>query len=271
MSTDKELARVIAHGRRFLERVRPPGTVLCCALTGSHLYGFSSPDSDIDLKGVALAPIEQLLGLGQPPEAFDRLEVFEGVECDLTLNEAGRALRLLQKGNGNMLERLTSPWQVVPSHDLDALAALARGSVSRASYRHYAGFFRGICREHEKSPRPTAKGLLYAWRVALTGIHLLRTGEVEASLPRLLEQHELELPRELIAHKEQNAEKGAVPPEMDARHRAWWPRLDELLRDARDSSPLPEEPSNRAECEAWLVERRLQGLGSGARAGIMET
>ena len=54
--------------RRFLKKNPPPGRVLCCAVTGSHHYGFSSPDSDLDLKGIHLCPTEVLLGLS--PEGY---------------------------------------------------------------------------------------------------------------------------------------------------------------------------------------------------------
>ena len=92
-------------GRRFLAEHPPPGRVLLCEVTGSHHYGFPSPDSDIDLKGVHVAPTRSLLGLSTPRDAHDRLLVFEGTECDLTSNEVGQVLRLVLRGNGNALER----------------------------------------------------------------------------------------------------------------------------------------------------------------------
>ncbi len=59
-------------GRRFVDGNKPPGQMLLCAVTGSHHYGFPSPDSDLDLKGIHLSPIESLLGLEDPVET--RLE-----------------------------------------------------------------------------------------------------------------------------------------------------------------------------------------------------
>lgn len=34
-------------------------------VAGSHLYGTARPDSDIDIRGVCLAPVETLIGLSQ--------------------------------------------------------------------------------------------------------------------------------------------------------------------------------------------------------------
>lgn len=78
----------LALARRFLAAHPPPGRMLLCGVTGSHFYGFPSPDSDLDLKAIHLAPTEAVLGLGAPPETFDVLTDFEGIECDLLVIDA---------------------------------------------------------------------------------------------------------------------------------------------------------------------------------------
>ena len=135
--------------RRFVEANHPPGTLLQCGITGSHFYGFPSADSDVDMKGIHLAPTEQLLGLDKPQESFDRLVIFEETEHDFTTHELSRALGLLLGGNGNLLERLLTPLQLVESEDVDALRELARGAISKRFIGHYRGFFKGCRREHE--------------------------------------------------------------------------------------------------------------------------
>ncbi len=247
-------------GRRFLSARPPPGRVLLCAVTGSHYYGFPSPDSDLDLKGIHLAPADLFLGLSAAPETHDKLEVFEGTECDLTTHEAQKALLLLLRGNGNMLERIFSPLQLIESRELEELRVLARGSLSRRFFWHYQGFFRGICREHEAKGKRRGKSLLYAYRVALTGAHLLRTGEVVGSLLEIAEAYGFPEALALAEAKRAGAEKGSLPPEEDERHRAAWPRLMELLEKAREASPLPEDPPNTADLSAWLAETRKREL-----------
>lgn len=242
--------------RRFVALRPPPGRLLLLAVTGSHHYGFSSPDSDIDLKGIHAAPTEALLGLEKVVEAHDALEVFEGTECDLTTHEISLALRLLLRGNGNMLERIFSPFQVVETDALGPLRALARGSLSKRVVDHYGGYFRGMCKEHEREP--TVKSLLYTFRVVLSGIHLLRTGEVVAHLPTLLGIHPLPGVAELIARKVNGREKDAISD--GAPYRALWPSLEAELQAALAASPLPDEPANTDEIEAWLVAVRTKGL-----------
>lgn len=246
-------------GRRFILTSAVPGDVFQCGVTGSHNYGFSSPDSDIDLKGIYIAPTRAFLGLRRPGDSVERLTEFEGTECDLTLTELGRALALLLSGNGNILERILSPFQLYSSPEFAELQALARGAVSRRFVRHYQGYFRGMCREHERTSPPRAKALLYAYRVALTGVHLLRTGETQANLRILAPLYGYDDALSLIRIKTEGLEKGAVSPEIDALHRATWDRLERDLQAALEHSPLPADPPNEAACEAWLVDlRRLR-------------
>ena len=98
--------------------------------------------------------------------------------------------------------------------------------------------------------------MLYAYRVLLTGIHLLRTGEVEANLLHLNQESKLVFLDELIAMK---TEEKIAPAELD------WPfhavRLDELEKNldrAHDDSKLPEDRDRKAVNE-FLVELRLAG------------
>ena len=246
--------------RRFIAAHPPPGSLLAVGLTGSHLYGFPSPDSDLDLKGLHLAPLDAVIGLHPLQETHDRLQIFEGVECDLTTHEARKAIGLLLRGNGNMLERLLSPFQLYPGPTADTLAALARGSISRKFYSHYAGFFNGMCREYGKLPAPTAKKMLYCYRVALTGTHLLTTGELECDVTRLAPLYGHPLVEELVELKRSTAELVTLTASMDARYRAAWPDLDAALKAARDASTLPETPPNVDAWHSWLVATRKAAL-----------
>jgi uncharacterized protein len=40
-----------------------PYPLLFVTISGAHLYGFPSPDSDYDLRGVHLLPLEEVVGL----------------------------------------------------------------------------------------------------------------------------------------------------------------------------------------------------------------
>lgn len=244
--------------REFVAIYPPRGRLVQCGISGAHMYGFPSPDSDLDLKGIHLVPTQELLGLRPDLAAHDLTADHRGVECDLTTNEAGSALSLLLNGNGNMLERILSPFQLVESDEVRQLQSLARRSVSRRFARHYAGFFRGCQREHERDA--TAKTMLYSYRVALTGIHLLRSGTLEPNLNVLAPMYGYGDITDLVALKQAGSEHGSLPADLDAHHRRRWPQLDQALVDAEATSKLPMVPPAAREIEAWLVSLRLAEL-----------
>lgn len=248
--------------RRFLEPHLARGDVLWLALTGAHAYGFPSADSDLDLKGTYVLLAEDMLRLRPALDPRDDLRVFEGREYDFTTHELTPTLELLLRGNGNILERFLGPFPVVTTEAGHALAQLAADSVSRRSAHHYRGFFAGVRRAYDKekaegSRKP--KRLLYAYRVALTGIHLLRTGELEMDVNRLAAEHGFDRVPDLVELK-RTQEKGNLPRDLD--DTPWLEDLDRLeidLEAALEASPLPETPPNADAIERFPIEVRLGG------------
>ncbi|HQZ65515.1 MAG TPA: nucleotidyltransferase domain-containing protein, partial [Planctomycetaceae bacterium] len=47
-----------------------PYPLLFATISGAHLYGFPSPDSDFDLRGVHLLPLEEVVGLQEGRETI---------------------------------------------------------------------------------------------------------------------------------------------------------------------------------------------------------
>lgn len=247
----------LAVGRRFLAAQGPRGA-LAVGVTGAHYYGFPSPDSDLDLKGVHVAPTREVVSLRPPPGAIDFLGRFEGREIDFTSHELVDALRLLLKGNGNILERILSPLQLLDSARVAELQALARDAVSRRFFHHYRGFFRRS-RENWRAAKPgTVKGVLYAYRSALTGIHLLRTGECVGDVTRLAPVYGFGQVASLAAIKAAGREHDALHP--DTRFDADLERLDGLLEEAHAGSPLPDETTNGSALDDFLVRMRKEAL-----------
>lgn len=245
-------ARVVAEEEARREHV-------VVYLSGAHAYGFPSPDSDLDLKAIHLAPTRAMLGLAPPALTFDRAEVIDGVEIDYTSNELAHALSGILLGNGNFLERVLGRTAFAASPLVAELAPLARAALSRRVHRHYRGFASSQERALEKEP--TVKKLLYVLRTALTGTHLLRTGELEADLTRLVDEYDLGDARALVAQKRAGERTAADPALLEA----WKPKLAAVLSRldaALTSSVLPEEPPESAAnaLEAWLIETRASRM-----------
>ncbi len=244
----------VLRAHRFVAAYPPPGRLIQCGVTGAHLYGFPSLDSDVDLKGLHSAPLDLLLGLDEPKETHDVLLDFEGVEHDLTTHEVAKALRLLLRGNGNILERFLSPFQLVQSEEVEALQSLARGAISKRFVGHYRGFFRGMQREHGLHHR--AKTLLYSYRVALTGAHLLSTGELVGDVTTLAPRYGFESVLALVRLKAELGEKTVLDEATERPHCERWPELEKLLQRSLTNSSLPDEPPNRSALNQWLLDLR---------------
>jgi len=92
---------------------------------------------------------------------------------------------LLLKVNGYVLEQLYSPLVVHTTPEHKELKEIAKNCITRHHAHHYFGFAESQWRLFSKEATPRVKPLLYVFRVLLTGIHLMRTGVVEANLNQL--------------------------------------------------------------------------------------
>lgn len=245
---DLDLSPVIAE---------QPDPVLFATVSGAHLYGFPSRDSDVDLRGVHLLPAADLVGLREPDETRSRMWVRDGVEMDLVTHDLRKFVRLMLRRNGYVLEQLLSPLVV---HTTDAhreLAALAPGVLTSHHAHHYRGFARTQWRLFERTGE--LKPLLYTFRVLLTGIHLMRSGEVQPHLPTLAGEVDAAPDRlpELIAAKAEREHGDAAVDH--ARVRADVERLHRVLDEAQAASALPDAPTAYDALHDLVIRIRLEG------------
>lgn len=246
--------REVAARALALESSRREHVVI--SLSGAHAYGFPSPDSDLDLKAVHLAPTRALLGFQVNVPPAERLEVVDGVEIDYSSNELGGVLQGVLKGNGNYLERFLSGFIIEHGRGFEQLVPLVRGALCSKSARHYFGFATQQRQAWEAGGRTSAKKLLYVLRTLLTGTHLLREAEVVTDLSVLAPKYGLADSLELIEQKKRG-EKSELPVALAEK---WAARVDEvfaLLAAAETKSVLPSEAPNAAQLEEALIDLRL--------------
>lgn len=244
-----------------------PYPLLFVTISGAHLYGFPSPDSDYDLRGVHLLPLREVVGLEARQETIEVSEVVEGLEVDLVTHEAEKFCRLLLRRNGYVLEQLCSPLVVQTSQLHTELRDLVPGLLTRHHAHHYLGFADTQWRLFVKEEPRRIKPLLYVFRVLLTGIHLMRTGEIEANLLALHAQMPLPGLAELVTRKMATKEHATLPDRDLALFEREFLRLRDELEQARDRSTLPEAPPARAALSEWLVRVRLGATEPSTQAG----
>lgn len=246
-----------AIARRVLAEESEQRHHLVITLTGAHAYGFPSPDSDLDLKGVHLAPTRALLGFHRGPDHASRLETIEGVEIDYASNELGQVLGGIVKGIGSFYERILGMWPVQESPELAELRPLVVRSVSRRVHAHYRGFATSQYHDAQQTPTPTAKNVLYILRTALTGAHLLASATLCTDLEEVAGYYGFEHVRELLAIKREG-ERTPLAPEVARRWLVEAERAMALLDRSMERSSLPDEPPNVAELEDYLIARRRE-------------
>jgi predicted nucleotidyltransferase len=302
-----------------------PYPLLFATISGAHLYGFPSPDSDFDLRGAHVLPLEKVVGLEVRDETVEQSMIVppdnpggrarhsvraepkqqssgaQGtdapyhsgpLEMDIVSHDVRKFFRMLLKKNGYVLEQLYSPLIIhtTPEHaelkeicraklqacssrgdeahssarkSQSLLTSAATGVITRHHSHHYFGFAETQWKLFLKSSPRRVKPLLYVYRVLLTGIHLMRTGEVEANLVTLNEEFRLPYIADLVARKLAGPEDlafGQLLNDADvAFHQAEYERLRGELQAAHETSCLPEVPSEetKAALNDLLVRVRL--------------
>ena len=109
MQIDPRLHRIVAA---------QPYPLLFATISGAHLYGFPSPDSDFDLRGAHVLPLEKVIGLEVREETVEQEMIVpphpgplpigcdpEGaLEMDFVSHDVRQFFGLLHKKNGYVLE-----------------------------------------------------------------------------------------------------------------------------------------------------------------------
>jgi len=251
MTTITDLIPTQLLGRFLRQHMRAKLVVV--ALSGAHAYGYPSKESPIELKGIHVEPTENLVGLVAPPKAYNWVGEFQEHRIDYSSEELGEALRKLLKGDGSILERILAPRQLAKGEDLRRLQKVARGVICRRFFSHYRAFSKGVMRDYEKTERRTVRHLLAAYRTALTGVHLLRTGKVLLDLMELARLYGFSQIDELVRMHQ----KSAAAVVADDNH--WINRLVKvtaLLEASMEEAELPIDPDNPSAVEEYLLDMR---------------
>jgi predicted nucleotidyltransferase len=234
-----------------------PYPLVFATISGAHLYGFPSPDSDFDLRGVHVLPLKEVVGLQIGPETIEKSGIHDELEIDLVTHDARKFFSLLLKKNGYVLEQVFSPLVIHTTPKHVELKEIAAQCITRRHAHHYLGFAETQWKLFEKENPPRVKPLLYVYRVLLTGIHLMQTGVVEANLVRLNETAKLPYVDDLIQWKVGGVEKERLTEGNLDFHRSEYNRLRSKLQQVHESSVLPESSRGTAALHDLLVRLRV--------------
>lgn len=239
-----------------------PYSLLFATISGAHLYGFPSPDSDYDLRGAHILPLRDVIGLKEGRETIEVSEIRDGTEIDLVTHDVKKFFSLLLKKNGYVLEQLYSPIVIEALPEYEELKQIAVRCITKHHSHHYFGFAETQWKLFEKENPQRVKPLLYVYRVLLTGINLMRTGRIEANLVILNEKFKLAYIPELIARKIEGSEKATLDDADVSFHKGEYERLRGELEKAFQESRLPELPSAKDDLNDLLVRLRLKEINA---------
>jgi uncharacterized protein len=243
-----------------------PYPLIFATVSGAHLYGFASPDSDWDLRGVHVLPAKEVMGLFPVRDTVE-VSTDKEIELDLVTHDIQKFFGLLLKSNGYVLEQLYSPIVVHTTSEHEELKWIAQRCITRNHAHHYFGFAENQWNLFQKERPPRIKPLLYVFRVLLTGIHMMRTGIVEANLPQLNNEYKLPYIPELIDRKIRGTE-GQLLEENDASfYTLEYDRLRKRLEDEANHTALPDSQTAKAALNDLLLRIRLRTAGVETEAG----
>jgi predicted nucleotidyltransferase len=188
--------------------------------------------------------------------------VIEGLEMDIVSHDIRKFFGLMLKKNGYVLEQLFSPLIVQTTAEHAELQAIGRACITRHHAHHYFGFAETQWQLFAKERPRRVKPLLYVYRVLLTGIHLMRTGEVEANLLKLNAGFQLPCLADLVARKLAGPEQSSLNDADLDFHEKEYQRLRGELQSAFEACRLPELPSDetRGALNDLLVRVRTRGI-----------
>jgi predicted nucleotidyltransferase len=197
------------------------------------------------------------IGLRTGRETIEKSGLHDGLEIDLVTHDVKKFFGLMLRKNGYVMEQVLSPLTVHTTPEHEELKAIAQNCLTRHHAHHYRGFAATQWKLFQKEDPPRVKPLLYVYRVLLTGIHLMRTGGVEANLVHLNETYKLPYLPELIELKTSGTETGTLGQAHLVFHQQEYERLRTELEEAFEQTTLPEQPRGASALNDLLVRARL--------------
>ena len=202
-----------------------------------------------------LLPVEELVGLREPEETRSRMWDRDGVEMDLVTHDLRKFVRLMLRRNGYVLEQLLSPLVVHTRRRTRNWSRSPPGVLTTPPRPPLPGFANTQWRLFEKTGE--LKPLLYTFRALLTGIHLMRTGEVQAASAHAAGRGRR--PRAYCrADRGQGGRRARRPRGVDReRGRAEVEALHRVAGRGAGASALPDEPTAYDALHDFVVRVRL--------------
>ncbi len=240
---------VLKHFKDLLQGQNPSqpqfdleSVIIYRCVMGSQAYGLETDQSDVDRRGIYLAPAPLQWSLFGAPEQF------EDNAAQAVYWELQKFLIMALRANPNILECLYSPMVEKTTPLADGLLALRQRFLSQMIFQTFNGYalsqFKKIEQDLRNQGEVRWKHAMHLLRLLITGAATLR----ERRVPVRVESHR----DRLLAIK-----TGSVPwREVDA----WRRDLHKDFERALSETKLPERPDYEKANE-FLLKARKENAG----------
>lgn len=191
--------------------------VLYACESGSRAWNFNSKDSDYDIRFLYVRRPEDYIAIESPR---DVVEVPGDALWDMSGWDLSKALKLLVKGNTNLIEWLRSPIVYIENTELcqEMLALVSRMVSFEQLFYSYQGFARAHFKAYLQGEEVWLKKYLYVMRPLLSAYWIEKEGQLppmvfERMLDRAGEEHPylLEPMQRLLERKRNGLERESGP------------------------------------------------------------
>lgn len=230
-------------------------------LSGSHLYGWTNEDSDMDFRGFHIHKTSDFFKLEKPDSVVELMQD----DVDYVSFEIEKTIKLILKNNGNVLEQVFAK-QIYASNDFNTLRKLARKTISKKICYHYKGMaennYNKFIKTKKKSYKTrTVKKYLYVIRALMIGIHVLNTGRLIPNITELNKKMKKPYVNDLIRLKKKGKEwENKLNKEKSEKIEEFIKKLFSEIDNSYKKSGLPEKPNNRESFERFLIKIRKKHL-----------
>ncbi len=233
------------------------GNLLNSYISGSHLYGWDSKDSDIDIRGCFILRKENFLGLKQPKEV---IEIKTEDNKDIVLFEIKKLIGLALQGNCNILEEINAP-QFYKNADFVKLKQLINNAFGkRGIYNSYRGMAEANYKGFILQGKNTVKKYLYIFRGLMGGIYCLQTGLIKPNIEELNKHFKIKEVTKLLEIKREGLEneplKDLEEGILDDKIKDLFDKIDEAYLKCK----MPEKPTDEEieKINKFLIKLRLE-------------
>lgn len=157
----------IVKNLKLLEEKEQIKILFACE-TGSRAWGFASPDSDYDIRFIYMHQKDWYLGLTESKDSIELM--LDDGELDITGWDLRKTLRLLNKSNMSVFERIQSPFVYLSNdlfvNELSEVAGMFFSPV--AAMHHYLSMAKGFTEKCQITDNVKLKNYFYALRATLS-------------------------------------------------------------------------------------------------------